>query len=131
MLLISSILLLITVNVFSLFYAQITYTTQFLLLLLLFSSYTIKAGPYWVSLIDSYASGWISMITGIVIPICFGWVYGFERLKNDIRAMLGDKTVDHWTFYYWKVCWMVVSPGIIVVSVTSIQIRIARRGGKN
>ncbi|XP_030854064.1 sodium- and chloride-dependent neutral and basic amino acid transporter B(0+) isoform X1 [Strongylocentrotus purpuratus] len=78
-------------------------------------SYVTNAGPYWVALIDSYASGWISMVTGIAIPISFTWVYGFDRLKNDIRAMLGNKTVNHWTFYYWKICWIVVTPGILVV----------------
>eukprot|EP00057_Strongylocentrotus_purpuratus_P033390 XP_791260.3 PREDICTED: sodium- and chloride-dependent neutral and basic amino acid transporter B(0+) [Strongylocentrotus purpuratus] len=78
-------------------------------------SYVTNAGPYWVALIDSYASGWISMVTGIAIPISFTWVYGFDRLKNDMRAMLGNKTVNHWTFYYWKISWMFLTPGILVV----------------
>ncbi|XP_041481712.1 sodium- and chloride-dependent neutral and basic amino acid transporter B(0+)-like [Lytechinus variegatus] len=78
-------------------------------------SYVTHAGSYWVSLMDSYASGWVSMIAGIVVPLSFTWIYGFDRLKNDIRAMLGNAMVDGWVFYYFRFCWMIFSPLVLVV----------------
>ncbi|XP_072182324.1 sodium- and chloride-dependent creatine transporter 1-like [Diadema setosum] len=35
-----------------------------------------------------YSTGWAGMIWGFFLPVSFAWVYGFERLKNDIRSML-------------------------------------------
>ncbi|XP_071495813.1 sodium- and chloride-dependent neutral and basic amino acid transporter B(0+)-like [Diadema antillarum] len=78
-------------------------------------SYMTNAGPYWVALIDSYASGWISIISGLALPLSFGWVYGIRRLKNDIRAMLGSKLVDHWSFMYWQLSWLFFTPAILLI----------------
>ncbi|XP_072177030.1 sodium- and chloride-dependent neutral and basic amino acid transporter B(0+)-like [Diadema setosum] len=78
-------------------------------------AYMTNAGSYWMSLVDSYAVGWASIICGFVLPLSFGWVYGFDRLKNDIRSMIGNKIVDHWAFNFWKGTWLVVTPMILTV----------------
>lgn len=59
-----------------------------------------------------YSSGWSLVLIGLAEAIIFPWVYGAKRLMGNIEDMVGFKLGMHW----W-VCWMFISPLIIIVSV--------------
>ncbi|KAJ8022595.1 Sodium- and chloride-dependent glycine transporter 2 [Holothuria leucospilota] len=75
---------------------------------------TTRAGPYWANLIDQTAIGIASLLFALLEALGISWIYGFKRLKNDIRSMIGDKWVDHWTFVIWPFMWCFVTPAILL-----------------
>lgn len=67
-----------------------------------------RAGIYWVELMNYYNGGWSVMLTALIETIAFSWVYGADRVLDDIEQMLGFRPS-----FFWKFCWKFVSPAII------------------
>ncbi|PIK61899.1 putative sodium- and chloride-dependent glycine transporter 1 isoform X2, partial [Apostichopus japonicus] len=72
------------------------------------------AGPYWANLVDQSAISLGVVCFALLEAVSIVWVYGVRRFKNDIRSMIGDKWVDHPTFWWWKLQWCFVTPTILV-----------------
>jgi len=72
-----------------------------------------NAGPYWVSLMDSYGAGFALLIYGLCECVAISWFYGIKRFKNDIRTMIGDGWVDFPTFVWWPLNWCCITPALL------------------
>ncbi|XP_054769988.2 sodium- and chloride-dependent neutral and basic amino acid transporter B(0+)-like [Lytechinus pictus] len=73
-----------------------------------------EAGPYWISLMDSYGAGFALILFGLCETIGLSWFYGVKRFSNDIRTMIGNGTVDFFLFYWWPLMWSAVTPGLLL-----------------
>ncbi|XP_022099145.1 sodium- and chloride-dependent glycine transporter 1-like [Acanthaster planci] len=72
-----------------------------------------NAGPYWVSLMDSYGAGFALLIYGLCECVAISWLYGIKRFKNDIRTMIGDGWVDFPLFIWWPLNWCCITPALL------------------
>ncbi|XP_038045589.1 sodium- and chloride-dependent glycine transporter 1-like [Patiria miniata] len=72
-----------------------------------------RAGPYWVSLMDSYGAGFALLIYGLCECIAMSWFYGVKRFKNDIRTMIGSGWVDFPLFLWWPINWCCITPALL------------------
>ncbi|XP_076597705.1 sodium- and chloride-dependent neutral and basic amino acid transporter B(0+)-like [Chaetodon auriga] len=72
-----------------------------------------RAGIYWVTLMDQFASGLVLLFLALIEVIGIVYIYGGNRLVKDIEMMVGKKSFWFWLF--WKACWFFISPCIIVV----------------
>lgn len=70
---------------------------------------TTRGGIYVLQLIDSYAPSYGLLVVGIAETICISWVYGIQRLFNDIEQMLG-----HTISKFWMVCWKFIIPALLL-----------------
>ncbi|ELU09520.1 hypothetical protein CAPTEDRAFT_156299 [Capitella teleta] len=68
-----------------------------------------QGGFYLFSLCDSYAGGFPRLFTGIFELVAVCWVYGITRFSEDVALMIGHR--PHW---YFKLCWCILTPGIVV-----------------
>ena len=41
--------------------------------------------------------------------VCIGWVYGADRLQDNVKAMIGKRPG-----IWWTICWKYISPVIIL-----------------
>ncbi|XP_033127169.1 sodium- and chloride-dependent glycine transporter 2-like isoform X2 [Anneissia japonica] len=69
-----------------------------------------EAGPWWVSLLDSYGAGFVLVIFGLLECLAIGWVYGVQRFTSDIATMIGEKHVNTHIFRIWHLFWCVLTP---------------------
>ena len=84
--------------------------------LFLFSNW--KAGSYWTALIDQYTVNFHKLVFALAEAVGICWVYGFKRFSNDVRAMIGDKWVDHKSFWYLKLQLCFAVPVVMSVSLS-------------
>lgn len=79
---------------------------------------TTKGGLDMLDLMDHYAGGWNVLIIAICECIALAWVYGVRRFLMDIETMIGLKVCGclPWVVfkYWWALCWMLITPGVIV-----------------
>ncbi|XP_063289500.1 sodium- and chloride-dependent neutral and basic amino acid transporter B(0+)-like [Pelobates fuscus] len=72
-----------------------------------------QSGMYWVVLIDTFCGGWTVLFVAVLELIGMIYIYGGNRIIEDIEMMLGKK---HWIFWiWWRACWYFVSPVLILV----------------
>lgn len=71
--------------------------------------YTTRSGIYWVTLVDFYAAAWSLLLIGLLEVSAISYVYGIQRFCRDIETMIGP-----WYTWYWKICWLGVTPLSIV-----------------
>ncbi|PIK53171.1 putative sodium- and chloride-dependent glycine transporter 2-like [Apostichopus japonicus] len=76
---------------------------------------TTEAGPYWANLIDQSSASFAILLFAFLECVSISWIYGFRRFRNDIRSMIGDKMVDHPTFWGWIFQWSFVTPFILAI----------------
>ncbi|KAI0222214.1 Sodium- and chloride-dependent glycine transporter 2 [Lamellibrachia satsuma] len=69
-----------------------------------------RAGIYWLQLIAYYGTGWSLIVMGLVEVIAFPWIYGVDRLIEDISCMIGYRVGLHWWFM-----WKFLTPFILIV----------------
>ncbi|XP_072540655.1 sodium- and chloride-dependent GABA transporter 2-like [Salminus brasiliensis] len=91
---------------------QIGHRRKILLLLICVVSFLVgllmvtEGGLYVFQLFDYYAcSGMTLLAFAILQSICVGWVYGADRLYNNIEDMIGYRPWPH-----MKYCWKFVTP---------------------
>ncbi|XP_054639384.1 sodium- and chloride-dependent neutral and basic amino acid transporter B(0+)-like [Dunckerocampus dactyliophorus] len=79
-----------------------------------------KAGIYWATLMDSFSTTWVPLILAIMETIGFCFIYGGNRLVEDIEMMIGKKSC--WFWLWWKACWFFITPCILLaILVWSIK----------
>ena len=55
------------------------------------------------------------------VQVCIIFLFlGGNRLIKDIEMMLGKKSFIFWL--WWRACWFILSPCIIVVSATTLDV---------
>ncbi|XP_022094677.1 sodium- and chloride-dependent neutral and basic amino acid transporter B(0+)-like [Acanthaster planci] len=77
-----------------------------------------EAGPYWISLLDTYGTNAAMVLFAFLLTGGLSWGYGVRRFINDIRTMIGDRYVDTLYFKWWPLNWVVLTPvsmGVILV----------------
>ncbi|VDD81142.1 unnamed protein product [Mesocestoides corti] len=76
------------------------------------------AGIYLVNLVDSVMSGYPVLIICLLELIVISYVYGIKQFMRDVKLMIDSK--PNW---YWRICWMGVSPimvlGLIIFTIIS------------
>ncbi|XP_069032282.1 sodium-dependent neutral amino acid transporter B(0)AT1-like isoform X2 [Embiotoca jacksoni] len=68
------------------------------------------SGIYWVTLFDSFAGSIPALTIGLVEMIAVVYIYGIDRLNEDIKFMVGHKPS-----IFWQLSWRFISPLIILV----------------
>ncbi|XP_076471518.1 sodium- and chloride-dependent glycine transporter 1-like isoform X2 [Babylonia areolata] len=71
-----------------------------------------SGGIYLLNLVDFSVGGFPLLFVGLIELIAISWVYGFEDFWSDVVMMVGEKPR-----MYWKVCWVVLSPLVIAVTI--------------
>lgn len=74
------------------------------------SAVPLQAGPYVVKLMDTFG-GLCVMMIAVFELIGIMWVYGVRRFCDNVEFMVGYKPT-----MFFKVCWVVVAPLLLVVS---------------
>uniref|UniRef100_A0A3P8VQA4 Transporter n=1 Tax=Cynoglossus semilaevis TaxID=244447 RepID=A0A3P8VQA4_CYNSE len=69
-----------------------------------------RSGLYWVTVFDSFAGSVPLLTVGLFEMVAIVYIYGVDRLNEDIKFMVGYKPS-----IFWQVMWRVVSPLIILV----------------
>ena len=70
-----------------------------------------QGGIYLLDLVDYSVSGFPLLFVGLLESVALAWIYGYERLAEDVKLMLGRPPN-----IYWKACWMGITPVVIIVS---------------
>ncbi|XP_055907544.1 sodium-dependent nutrient amino acid transporter 1 [Eupeodes corollae] len=71
--------------------------------------YTTPGGQFILNLVDFYGVSLPALFLAIGELLAVGWVYGVKRFCEDIQFMVGQKTG-----IYWRVCWGVITPGLMI-----------------
>ncbi|XP_068587385.1 sodium-dependent neutral amino acid transporter B(0)AT1-like [Cebidichthys violaceus] len=81
--------------------------------------FTMGSGNYWVEIFNSYVGSVPLLIIAFFEIIAVIYVYGMKNFSEDIYFMTGKKPN-----IFWKACWMVISPLILlVVLITYVVIQ--------
>ncbi|ELU04952.1 hypothetical protein CAPTEDRAFT_166299 [Capitella teleta] len=75
-----------------------------------------RGGIYIVELFDDYCSTYSVNCIAITELVALGWIYGFDRLRADIKLMIGQEIS-----IVWKYAWQYVSP-IAILGITVFTI---------
>ena len=76
--------------------------------LLLFSSTNLQAGAYIVEIFNTQAGGLSLLFLAFFEALAIGWIYGGDRLLDNVETMIGYRPSRWWLF-----CWKYFSPLII------------------
>ncbi|XP_014670344.1 PREDICTED: sodium- and chloride-dependent glycine transporter 2-like [Priapulus caudatus] len=68
-----------------------------------------KGGMYVLNVIDVSIGGIALIILGIVEFLTIHWVYGTDKLCEDIALMIGKEPS-----LFWRICWKYISPVILI-----------------
>ncbi len=77
---------------------------------------TTQSGIYIQNLIDGYLGGYPVLIYAALESVVLGWIYGFARLRKDLKMMLGA-----YPSIFWKVCFVFFTP-VIAITILVFQI---------
>ncbi|XP_050671236.1 sodium-dependent nutrient amino acid transporter 1-like isoform X2 [Leptidea sinapis] len=72
--------------------------------------YVTPGGQYILELVDHYGGTFMRLFAAIIETIGIFWIYGLENLCMDIEFMLGARTS-----FYWRICWAIVTPILMIV----------------
>lgn len=72
--------------------------------------FCLQSGFYWIHLFDNYSSDW-----GVLTICCFecitvGYLYGFEKFRQNVSLMIGDNVSFHWSFSFFKYSFQFICP---------------------
>jgi len=70
--------------------------------------FVTEAGIYYFHLVDRYSSGISLMFVAFFEVLAICWIYGANRLSENIRSMVGKLPLP-----YFTICWYAVSPVMI------------------
>ncbi|TRY91192.1 hypothetical protein DNTS_013738 [Danionella cerebrum] len=79
--------------------------------------FTLASGNYWLEIFNGYVGSIPLLIVAffeIIAVVCF---YGINRFSNDIEVMTG-----HRPSAFWRVCWMGISPVMLLVVLVAYVI---------
>ena len=63
-----------------------------------------------MELVDRHGVTLIALAFAIVELVAFSWVYGVQRLCDDVYFMLGYRPN-----IVWQACWKYITPGFMVI----------------
>uniref|UniRef100_A0A667XJA0 Transporter n=1 Tax=Myripristis murdjan TaxID=586833 RepID=A0A667XJA0_9TELE len=97
---------------------------QFCLICFLLSLiFTLGSGNYWLEIFNTYVGSVPFLIIAFFEVVGVMYVYGLRRFSEDIFFMTGTKPN-----LYWKVCWMVISPlMLLVVFIAYVAVQTQKR----
>jgi len=72
--------------------------------------FCLGTGYYLFQIFDDYSVPVPLLIIALFQVIALGWVYGTERIANDIEYMTGKRP-----HLFWLLCWKYISPGVLVI----------------
>ncbi|XP_054483484.1 inactive sodium-dependent neutral amino acid transporter B(0)AT3-like [Anoplopoma fimbria] len=72
--------------------------------------FTMGSGNYWVEIFNSYVGSVPLLIVAFFEIIAVIYVYGMKNFSEDIYFMTGKRPN-----IFWKACWMVISPLLLLV----------------
>ncbi|XP_071951531.1 sodium- and chloride-dependent glycine transporter 1-like [Antedon mediterranea] len=77
--------------------------------------FIMEGGVYLMTLFDWYSAGVSPMVLGVFECYIICWLYGMDRFKNDVAAMIG-----YMPWMPLQICWKFVTPlitmGILILS---------------
>lgn len=71
-----------------------------------------RSGLYIQNLLDNYISGYPVLICAALESFAFGWIYGIQNIKRDLKMMLGS-----FPNIYWIFCWKFLTPVFTTAAV--------------
>ncbi|XP_072176355.1 sodium- and chloride-dependent neutral and basic amino acid transporter B(0+)-like [Diadema setosum] len=71
-------------------------------------------GSYWVAHLDSYGAFFNYLVYALLECIAIAWLYGVKRFTNDIKTMVGEKLIGHFTFLWWPLNWAAFTPSLML-----------------
>ncbi|XP_068603685.1 sodium-dependent neutral amino acid transporter B(0)AT1-like [Brachionichthys hirsutus] len=72
--------------------------------------FTLRSGNYWVEVFNGYVGSVPLLIIAVFEIIAVIYVHGMTNFSDDIYFMTGSRPN-----IYWKSCWMVISPLLLMV----------------
>ncbi|XP_046360333.1 sodium- and chloride-dependent glycine transporter 1-like [Haliotis rufescens] len=75
---------------------------------------TTSAGVYYFQLMDWYSTSFGLPLIGFVECVVFAWIYGTDRLSDDISMMIGRRPPQFFT-----ICWKFVTPVLLFTTLVS------------
>ncbi|CAM4866858.1 unnamed protein product [Rotaria socialis] len=81
------------------------------------------AGIYWITFLDQFTGSYPAFIIGLFECICIAYIYGVSQFHEDLKAMLGSRNYGVRLYPIFKICWLFITPGIIIALIifTSIN----------
>ncbi|CAF1020392.1 unnamed protein product [Rotaria sp. Silwood1] len=81
------------------------------------------AGIYWITFLDQFTGSYPAFIIGLFECICIAYVYGGNRFRTDLKAMLGPKNCGIRIYRIFQICWLFITPMLIIALIifTSIH----------
>ena len=80
-------------------------------------------GSRLVDLVDAGVSSWNCLLIAVLEVLLVSWVYGIDQIFDDIEDM-GMK-LPSFLKYYWRLCWKYVTPGILSVILSGLNMPFA------
>ncbi|XP_033646292.1 sodium- and chloride-dependent glycine transporter 1-like [Asterias rubens] len=71
--------------------------------------FVTQGGTYVMTLFNWYSAGFTPLLLALIELLVISYAYGVDNFLKDVESMLGFGLS-----MYWKVCWMFVTPVIIV-----------------
>ena len=79
----------------------------------------LQGGSYLLDVVDASVGGFPLLFVGLFECVALSHIYGYERLAEDVKLMLGRSPN-----IYWSTCWRAVTPAAIGVSDTNLYVRL-------
>ncbi|CAF2737142.1 unnamed protein product [Rotaria sp. Silwood2] len=91
------------------------------------------AGIYWITFLDQFTGSYPAFVIGLLECICIAYVYGGNRFRADLKAMLGSKDCGVRLYRMFQICWLFITPMLIIALIifTSINYPALKLGRYN
>ncbi|KAL1432679.1 hypothetical protein MTO96_012895 [Rhipicephalus appendiculatus] len=80
--------------------------------------FVLGAGIHILAVMDAYVFSWTALMLGFLECVVITWIYGFKQFAEDVDTIL-QQTLGRG----WMVIWSFVTPGIILVTLSSAIFR--------
>ncbi|XP_070182929.1 sodium- and chloride-dependent glycine transporter 2-like [Littorina saxatilis] len=77
--------------------------------------FCFRGGMYVLQLFDNYAASYSVLFIGLVECVALSWIYGTDRILDNMESMLGRRPSKIWTFS-WKYFAPIGLAGILIFS---------------
>ncbi|XP_062593065.1 sodium-dependent neutral amino acid transporter B(0)AT3-like [Saccostrea cucullata] len=85
--------------------------------------FATSTGSYVFSLFDSFSANIPLLIIAFLEFLAMSYIYGLQRLCNDIELMIGSRPG-----YFWLLCWRFIGPVAMIVIFVASLIEIFSKG---
>ncbi len=84
--------------------------------------FTCGGGIHLFTLFNASAPSWNLLLLALLEIVCVGWLYGAERVIEDLHAM--GVHLAPGTAFYWRVCWRYLTPAVLTLLLFSSWLNI-------